>query len=163
MASDRKPEDKDRGKLVSSPSAFDEFERMFGQLAPRGWLRPFQWELPHWAEFIGAEGRPPRVDVIDQEDTLLVRAELPGVSKDDIDITLSDNLLTIGCETRKETGKEEEGKYQRREIYRGSFSRSLTLPVGVDADKAKAEFKDGILELRLPKLEQAKRKSIPVG
>ncbi len=166
MANDKKSgQDKDRKKseLASSSSGFDELERMFGHLAPRGWLRPFQWDLPGWAEAIGNEGKLPRVDVIDQEDTLLVRAELPGASKDDIDVTISDNLLTISSQTRKETTKEEKGKYQRREIYQGSYSRSLMLPVDVDGDKAKAEFKDGILELRFPKLEKAKRRLISIG
>ncbi len=162
MANDKKSGQK-KSELTTSPGAFDELERMFGNLAPRGWLRPFHWDLPGWAEAMGGEGKLPRVDVVDQEDTLLVRAELPGVSKDDIEVTLSDNLLTISSHTRKETTKEEKGKYQRREIYQGSFSRSLTLPVDVDGDKAEASFKDGILELRFPKAAQAKRRSISIS
>jgi HSP20 family protein len=165
MANEKKPaQDKERRKseLTASMSPFDELERMFGNFAPRGWLRPFHWDLPGWAEMMGTEGKLPRVDVVDQEDTLLVRAELPGVSKDDIDVLLSDNLLTISSQTRKETTKEVKGKFQRREIYQGNFSRSLTLPVDVDGDKAAASFKDGILELRFPKAPQAKRRSITI-
>ncbi len=165
MGNDRKSgQDKDREKSrsVASHHPFDAFEQMFGHFTPRGWLRPFTPDLPGWSEFIGSEGKLPRVDVIDQEDILLVKAELPGVSKDDIDVSLSDNLLTISAQTSKETTKEEKGKFQRREIYRGSFSRSLTLPVDVDGDQAKAEFRDGILELRFPKAPQAKRRSISI-
>lgn len=167
MANDKKGgQDKERKRTDIAPtaSAFDELERVFGHLAPRGWMRPFSWDLPGWSEMMsGLEARIPRVDVVDQDDTLLVKAELPGISKDDIEITLSDNLLTISTRTKKETTREEKGQYQRREIYSGSYSRSISLPVDVDGDKAKAQFRDGILELRLPKVAQARRRSITIG
>lgn len=161
-----KKEDKKKGVVARDvfpfPRSFGEMDRFFENFYPRGWLRP-RWEFPEWPEMPGvSEGRFPKMDVVDQADTLLVRAELPGVKKEDIEISLSDNLLTISTHTRQETSKEEKGKFQRREIYQGSFSRSITLPVNVDAGKAAAKFKDGMLELTFPKVEAAKRRSIKI-
>lgn len=145
------------------PRGFEDMERFFENFYPRGWLRPLRWDFPDWPDVAAlSEGRMPKMDVVDQEDTLLVRAELPGVKKEDIEVSLSDNLLTISTHTRQETTKEEKGKYQRREIHQGSFTRSITLPVNVDANKGSAKFKDGLLELTFPKIESAKRRSIKI-
>lgn len=145
------------------PRSFEEMERFFEHFHPRGWLRPFHWEPFEWPELpMLREGRLPKMDVVDQGDTLLVKAELPGVEKDDIEISLDDSLLTISAQTKKETTRKEKGKFQRREIYQGSFCRSITLPVNVDAGKASAKFKDGVLELTFPKKEAAKRRTIKV-
>lgn len=162
-----KKEDKKKGiatrDVFSFPRYFEEMERFFDSFYPRGWLRPMRWDFPEWPDIPPLrEGRVPKMDVVDQEDTLLVRAELPGVKKEDIDVSLSDNLLTISTQTKQETTKEEKGKYQRREIYQGSFARSITLPVNVDAAKSTARFKDGVLELSFPKVEAAKRRSIKI-
>ena len=142
---------------------FEDMERFFNSFYPRGWLRPWRGEFPEWPDMAAfGEGRVPRMDVVDQEATLLVRAELPGVKKEDVEVSLSDNLLTVSTQTRQETSKEEKGKYQRREIHQGSFSRSISLPVNVDAGRATAKFKDGVLELSFPKIEAAKRRSIKI-
>ena len=85
---------------------------------------------------------------------LLVRAEIPGISKEDLSISLGDQTVTIRGETRKET-KEEKGDYFRREISSGSFQRTLALPSAVAGDQAKASFNNGVLELVLPKIENA--------
>jgi HSP20 family protein len=138
-------------------SPFDEMERMFDEFFPRSWMRPFRFA---WPEMPAAfEGRVPRVDVIDRENDILVRAELPGVDKKDVDISMSDNMVTIKGSTRHEE-KEEKGDYYRCEISRGSFSRSVALPADVEGDKAKASFKDGVLELTVPKSQKAKRRTI---
>lgn len=144
-------------------SPLDDMERMFEEMMPRGWLRPFRGGWPRLGEMEPFEARWPRVDVQDQESEILVRAELPGVKKDDVDVSLSENTVTIKASTRheKEEG-EKEGDYYRHEIASGSFARTVALPADVDGDNAKAKFEDGILELTLPKLEQAKRRHIKV-
>lgn len=143
-------------------SPFEEMDRMFDTFFSRGWMRPFGRDWPSWGEMMAplAE-RMPRVDVIDRNEEVIVRAEVPGVDKDDIDVSLSDNAVTIKGATSHEE-KEEKGDYYRCETRRGSFSRTVTLPAAVDGSKAKAKFKDGVLELTLPKTGGARRRSIKV-
>jgi HSP20 family protein len=140
-------------------SPFEEMDRMFEEFFPRRWMQPFRWEMPHWPEL--AELKMPKVDVIDHETEVVVKAELPGVQKDDLDISVSNNSVTIKGSTSHEE-KEEKGNYYRREISRGSFTRTVALPADVDSDKARASFNDGILVLTLPKVEKSHRKSITV-
>ncbi len=143
-------------------SPFEEMDRLFESVFPRGWLRPMRWEWPSLGELAAPfEGRLPKVDVVDRDNDILVRAELPGVDKKDVDISITDNTVTIHATTRRES-TEEEGEYYRREISTGAFSRTLALPAEVDADGAKASFKDGILELTVPKVAKAKRRRIEV-
>lgn len=142
-------------------SPFDDFERAFEELLPRGWLQPLRWERPWMKEVSALEARMPRLDVIDRDDEVVVKAEVPGVKKEDIHITLAGNRMTIKGETRHEE-KEEKGDYYRCEISRGSFSRTMTLPAEVDDTKARAEIKDGMLEVTLPKIEQAKKRDIKI-
>jgi HSP20 family protein len=140
-------------------SPFDEMDRMFESFFPRGWLRPFRKDWP-MAE-MPFEGRAPRVDVIDRDEEIVVRAELPGVDKKDLDISLTEDTVTIKGSTQKET-REEKGDYHRSEIVRGAFARTLALPGSVNTERAKAAFKDGILELTLPKTARVQRRSIKV-
>ncbi len=139
---------------------FDEMEQWFEDFFPRGWMQPFfrrGWpdlESPFGSKF-------PKVDVIDRDNDLLVRAELPGINKDDLEVSLSDNLLSIRAKAHHET-EEEKGHYHRREISRGEFQRSLRLPANVEGDKTTASFKDGILELTIPKTAGSKRLNIKV-
>lgn len=156
-----------RSEPTRALSPFDEMERwmdqMFEGFFPRGWPRRFRGGWPQMGELAPFEGRAPRVDVRDREDEVEVQAELPGVKKEDLDVSLSENTLTLKATSRQE--KEEgakEGDYFRREIASGSFARTIPLPGEVDADNAKAKFADGILTLTLPKLEPAKRKRIQV-
>jgi HSP20 family protein len=143
-------------------SPFEEMDRMFENYFPRGWMRPFHTEWPAWSKLAAPfEGRMPKVDVIDRDDEVVVRAEVPGVEKEDLDISVSDNSVTIKGKTRHEE-KEEKGDYYRCEISQGSFARMVALPDYVDSDAAKAAFKDGVLELTLPKVEKAKRRSIKI-
>jgi HSP20 family protein len=106
-------------------------------------------------------GGVPKVDVIDRDNEVVVKAEMPGVKKDDIRVSLVGNVMTIKGETKREE-KEEKGDYYRCEISRGEFSRMLTLPAEVDESKAKAELHDGVLEVTLPKIETAKKRDIKV-
>lgn len=143
-------------------SPFDEMDRWFENFFPRGWMRPFRAQWPSWGELAAPlEGRMPKVDVVDRDEEIIVRAEVPGVAKDDLDISVTDNSVTIKGETKRET-KEEKGDYYRCEISRGSFARTLTLPSNVDSENVKAKFDDGVLELTMPKVEKAKRRTIKI-
>lgn len=146
-------------RAISPLEGFDHFIESF---MPRGWLRPFRWDWPAMPELhMPFEGKVPHVDVVDRDQEIVVRAELPGVDKDDLEVSMTDNTVTIKAVTSQEE-KEEKGDYYRHEISRGSFARTVTLPGGVDGSKGKARFKNGILELTLPKLEKSRRKRITV-
>ncbi len=143
---------------------FDEmdrmFDRMFEEFFPRGWLRPFHFGRGWWPE-VAYEGREPRIDVIDHDEHVLIRAELPGVKKEDLEISLAEDSVTLKAQSRHEE-KEEAEHYYRHEISGGTFARTLPLPCRVKGDKAKAHFKDGVLELTLPKVEKSKRRTVKV-
>jgi len=147
-----------KGSLERMPrtAPFGDIESMFQDFFGRRFLQPFGWERP----FVRMPEMP-SVDVIDRDDEVVVRAEIPGYKKEEIDISVSDRSLTIKGETKKEE-KEEKGDYYRAEISRGSFSRSLTLPAEVDGDKVKAAMKDGMLEVTLPKVAKSKRHSVKI-
>jgi HSP20 family protein len=142
---------------------FEEMDRMldrfFEGALPRGWLRPLRWERPLLGELTAAEARMPHVDLVERDEEVVLRAEVPGVEKKDIDVSITGNSVTIKGQTRHEE-KEEKGEYYRCEISRGAFSRTVALPAPVDPDRANASFKDGILEITLPKVEKAKRRTL---
>lgn len=146
-------------------SPFEEMDRMFenflGRSWPRPWAHPPRWDLPAWPEMPAMNLRMPKVDIVDQDNAVVVRAEVSGVKKEDLEISLGDNTVTIRGRTQHEE-KEEKGDYYRSEISRGEFSRTVALPCDVDSDKSSAKLVNGILELTLPKLEKAKRRSLKV-
>lgn len=149
-----------RTQSMRAMSPFEEMEKMMGSFFPRGWLHPLLWERPFTRELaLPFEGKLPRVDVIDRDEEILVRAEVPGVDKKDLEISVSENAVTINGKTSHEE-KEEKGNYYRCEVSRGAFARTVALPSDVDADKAKTSFKDGVLELTLPKVTKSKRRTI---
>lgn len=142
----------------TSPQRFDQqIERLFEDFFNRRWLRPFS----DWPGLERLDTKLPRIDVVDRENELVVRAELPGMSKDDIDVSVSDDTITLKGSSRKEEEKDEDN-YHRREIVSSFISRTLPLPCEVDGERAKAQLKDGMLEVTLPKVEKAKRKRIQV-
>jgi HSP20 family protein len=164
MASETKHEAK--GKEVAQPvhalTPFEEMERMFDAFSRRSWLRPWRFDWPALPDaLMPFNGRLPKVDVIDDETDVTVRAEVPGVEKKDLDISVGEDSVTIKGSTQHEE-KETKGDYYRHELTTGAFSRTVGLPATVDGAKAKAEFKNGILELTLPKVEKAKRHSVRV-
>jgi HSP20 family protein len=108
-----------------------------------------------------AFGVSPDMDVIENDDNMVVKAELPGFKPENVDVRVEGNLLTIRGEYHEESEKKE-GQYHLKERRQSSFSRSIPLPVGVDADKARAEFEHGVLTLTLPKTEDAKPRRITV-
>jgi HSP20 family protein len=148
------------------PSPWDEMERWMEQVFQAGWLEHEPWTMMRrpWPSLFRSalpSVRVPKVDVIDRADEVVVKAELPGVTKDNLEVTLSEDMFTLRASSRSET-KEEKGQYFYREMSRGEFSRSLRLPCAVDADKAKASFKDGILEVVIPKAAGSKRQSVKI-
>ena len=103
----------------------------------------------------------PAVDIYETTDSLVLKAELPGLTKENIDIQIRDNMLTLKGERRHEKEVKEEHYLRAERIY-GTFQRVFTLPTGIQADKIRASFKDGVLEVTIPKAEAAKPKQIKV-
>jgi len=104
----------------------------------------------------------PVVDIHEQDGNLVLKAELPGIDPKDVDVRVENNVLTLRGERKLDSEVKREN-YHRVERSYGSFSRSFTLPSVVDTDKIKAEFKDGVLRLVLPKKEEAKPKQISIS
>jgi HSP20 family protein len=115
--------------------------------------RLFESPLTHWA---------PTLDVYEDKDSYVVHTELPGLKREDIDVSLQDGVLVISGE-RKSEEKRTEGEIRRQERFYGKFQRTLTLPSPVAADKVKALYKDGVLTVTVPKAEEAKPKKIDVS
>lgn len=103
----------------------------------------------------------PPVDIVEKENEFLVHVELPGVDKNDVKINIADSVLTIKGE-KKSVTESKEKNYCRSERHYGSFQRSFSLPTSVKADKIEASYNNGILEISLPKVEEAKPKEIEV-
>ena len=119
-------------------------------------------DWPSWGELSAAfEGRMPKVDVIDRDDEVIVRAEVPGVKKKDLDVSITESSVTTKGETSHES-KEEKGDFVRSERSRGAFTRTVSLPSTVNAEKAKAKFKDGILKILMPKIEKTRRRTVNI-
>lgn len=135
------------------------FDRFFNRRFPSLWRGS---DLPAMDTLFEFEGqRLPSLDVIDRDSEVMVRAEIPGIEKKDLSVSLADNLLTIKGETSTES-KEEKGDYYRHEISSSSFARSISVPGTLDATKTVANLKDGVLEITLPKVESSKRRNIEV-
>ncbi|HEB76058.1 MAG TPA: Hsp20/alpha crystallin family protein [Nitrospirae bacterium] len=135
---------------------FEEMERWIEDV----FRRPFSLLGPTWfpsLRFPEIEEVSPVVDIYEEGDDVVVKAEMPGIKKDDVDVSLTENSITISGEKKKEE-KVERKNYYRLERSYGSFSRTFRLPAEVQSDKAKAKFKDGVLEVRIPKTEEAKKR-----
>ena len=128
----------------------DEINRLFE--APFG-------ELARGSEFFGWA---PPVDLYESNDNLVVKAELPGMNKEEIEISLQEGNLVISGERKMKSQKNEEGEAARSERFFGCFHRTLELPKPVDANRVSATYKEGILTVTLPKTEESKPKQITV-
>jgi len=104
----------------------------------------------------------PSVDIEEAEDQYVIKADLPGVDKKDIDVKLENGVLSIRGEKQTETETGKGTKRHRTERFHGTFARSFTLPDAVKAEKVDASYKDGVLSLAIPKAEEAKPKSIDI-
>jgi HSP20 family protein len=136
-------------------------EEFFEDFPPRRWMEtfePFGWK---WPMAVDME-RSFKVDILDRDKELVVRAELPGVEKDDVEVTISGDRLMIEAQREFEEEEKKETFY-RHEMGYGEFMRTIALPVGVDVEHVEAELKDGILNVILPKLEAAERHTVKVA
>ncbi len=130
----------------------DEMNKLFDDFFGRPVARP-DWTEGVWS---------PSVDVSEDKDNVVIKAEMPGMNKDDVKISIQDNVLTLKGEKRQE--KEEKDKnYHRIERSYGSLCRSFQLPTSVKSDKIRANYKDGVLSVTLPKTEEVKPKEIPIN
>ncbi len=132
----------------------DDFDRVF-----EGFFRPMRW-----VEEATSENFVPAMDITERENDYVVRTDLPGVRKEDINVTLENGVLTVTAERREEeTRKEGNGEREiRREVRYGRYARSLRLGTQIDEKGVKANYRDGVLELVLPKAEQVKPRKISV-
>ena len=136
--------------LVSTHDHFNQlfnetFARSFGdqkEVSPQTWVPP--------------------VDIRETEDSLILKAELPGIKPDDVEIRVEDNTLYLKGERKFEREVKEENLHRVERSY-GTFSRSFSLPSSIDSDKVKAEYQNGVLTLTMPKREEAKPKMIKIG
>jgi HSP20 family protein len=122
---------------------FEPMERLMQAFMPMAWLRP-------WVEM-----HTPKLDVIDRNGSVLVRAEVPGVDKSHLAVEASDLAVTIKGEVQNDATRED-SHYRISETSHGTFERTVTLPTDVDSARAKATFKDGVLEVLLPKVDRAR-------
>jgi len=143
----------------------DDLERFF-----EDWPRPPWPRFPRspWPSLLGERAFPPgirlqmpRVDVYEEKDDVVVKAELPGIAKNEIEVDLTGPALTIKGEKKKEEEVKRTNYYRSERSY-GSFARTIELPAEVKGEAAKATFKDGVLEVRLPKTTDAKRRQFSV-
>jgi HSP20 family protein len=134
-------------RLEAIQSDFDRvFDAFFG-------TRPANGPGRQWA---------PAMDLVETDDHLVLKADLPGLDKDDVEIEVSDGVLTISGERKTEHEEREDG-YHRVERAYGRFSRSLSLPDGIDAEQVKANFDKGVLEVRIPKPAERKPHRVQIG
>jgi HSP20 family protein len=129
----------------------DELDRLFES----PWI-----ELARTSQLLS--GWTPALDIHEDKDNFIVRAELPGMKREEIDVSLHDGALSLSGE-RKMEQKFEEAEVYRTERFFGKFQRTVSLPAAVAADKVKAQYKDGVLTITLPKTEEAKPKQIDVN
>jgi HSP20 family protein len=135
------------------PSIRDEMNRLVNEFLGRGAGEQDTWSSGAWM---------PAVDIYESDEALVVKAELPGFSKEDIAVELKDNTLMLRGE-RKREAEMQEGNYHRMERSYGVFQRSFVLPTTVDQQQVKATYKDGVLELTLPKVEAAKPQRVAIS
>lgn len=146
---------KREAKHPESMRMFDRLDQIFDE-----WTRmlPMRWPaLGEWPASVI------HVDEFHENGTLVIRAELPGIDPEkDVELTVSEGMLHIEAERREEETAEEKG-YLRRELRYGSYSRTLRLPEGVSETDVKADYSNGILEVRIPALQVKPAKKIPIG
>jgi HSP20 family protein len=104
----------------------------------------------------------PAMDLVERDDHLVLKADLPGLSEDDVRIEVQDHVLTVSGDRKTEHEDKREGYYRMERAF-GSFARSVTLPEGIDADKIDASFDKGVLEVRIPKPEERKPRRITIA
>ncbi|MCJ7556429.1 MAG: Hsp20/alpha crystallin family protein [Gammaproteobacteria bacterium] len=137
-------------------------EEFMENIFPGRWMESMNWRRPLLSDLdVKMDVQWPRVDIIDRENELLIRADLPGVKKDDLELTVTDDSLHVRAETRAKKVEDEES-YYRCETRIGAIERFIPLPVDVDSEHVKAELKDGVLEVKMPKRKIVKRHQVEI-
>ena len=144
-----------QGELQKSTSPFEEMEHLFDDFFQRRFFAPSFFPRFKFPELTNVSTS---IDMFEDGNDLVIKAELPGIKKDEINVDFTDDIVTISGEKKTEE-KTERKDYYRVERSFGSFVRKLRLPVEIQVDKTNASFKDGILEIRMPKSETKKPKS----
>jgi HSP20 family protein len=149
--------------MVDQWDDFRRFEEMMNRMFEEFSGRPSRRLLPSGerGEIVPAERRQPFIDVIETDKEVIATAEMPGLEKQDIKINLTEDRLEISAETEHEEKKEEKG-YVYRERRSGSYYRAISLPSPVDPDNSKASYKNGVLEIKMPKTEIKKKKPLEI-
>ncbi len=145
--------------MVDEWDDFRRFEEIMNRMFEEFWGRPSRRRLLPSGErgaVVPAEYREPFIDVIETDKEVVATAEMPGLEKQDIKLNLTEDRLEISAETKHEEKKEERG-YVYRERRSGSYYRAISLPSPVDPDKSKASYKNGVLEIKMPKTEVKKK------
>ena len=143
------------------PWRLPEVENMFERMFDDSWFRPFpRPRLALWGPRAFTL-EAPAIDMYEEKDALVVKAEIPGLLKDEIDVSVTGNVLTIKGEKKKEEEVKEDDYYRCERTF-GAFSRTIELPMDVKTDKVNASFKNGVLEIRLPKTEETKKNVVKV-
>lgn len=146
------------GRLAAAPFTFmrrfsEDMDHLFENFGGRGWLTPMldKAHLPQgsWT---------PQVEVFERDNELVLRADLPGLSKEDVTVELADDAITIEGERKSEHEEEREGYYRSERSY-GKFYRRIPMPEGVQAEDASASFSNGVLEITMPALKREPRKA----
>jgi len=153
MAKDRSRET-ERVEPARALTPLEEIEQRFQEFFRRPF--PLQSSLSR-LRMSEIEEVLPKVDIYDEEDSFVIKAEIPGIKKEDVEVNLTEDTITISGEKKREEEAEKKGFYRMERSY-GSFSRSFRLPADIQSDKAKAIFKDGVLEVKVPRTEEAKKK-----
>ena len=133
-------------------STHDHFNQLFNETFARAFGDQQEVSLRTWV---------PPVDICETEDSLVLKAELPGIRPDDVEIRVEDNTLHLKGERKFEKEVKDENVHQAERSY-GTFSRSFVLPSSIDSDKVKAEYQNGVLTLTMPKREEVKPKTIKI-
>jgi HSP20 family protein len=143
----------------------NDFEQWFDRMVEDFWRRPFPSLLrPErwWPIEGGTTARTPAVDVYEEKDDIVVKAEIPGLAKENISVQVTDATVTLRGEKKREEAINEDDYYCRERAF-GAFTRVVELPCQVKGEEVKASVKHGLLEVRLPKTEEAKKRAIAVN
>jgi HSP20 family protein len=140
----------------------EEMDRLFEDFGfGHGWLAPgFERSLDRLGTLAG-RGWTPQVEVLERNNRLIIRADLPGMTKDDIDVDIDQNSLVLRGERKSGHEENEEGYYRSERSY-GSFYRRIPLPTGINAEDATAEFRNGVLEISMPASEKSERRTLEI-
>jgi len=134
----------------------DEMDRMFENFGLGS-----EWNAPLWRE-TGVEAWAPEIDVFQKNNELTIRADLPGMKKDEVSVDITDDAITIRGERKRESEEEHQGVYRSERSY-GSFCRVIPLPEGAMTEQAKANFRDGVLEVTMPSPPAPKGRRLEIG